>query len=104
MKAISMTAPLLLLALSACNARDEGNTTVLSIDENRVEQGIDTLGNAAETAADKAGNAIKNAGPALENTAETIGNRAERVAGKAENAVDNVDIDVTTDNKAEQKR
>ena len=104
MKTIVATAPLLLL-LSACNVRDEGNTTVLSVDENRVEQGIDTLGNVAETAADKAGNAIENAGPALENTADTIGERAERAAATAENAADNIDVDLTTDgNTADRKR
>ena len=95
----------LLLATAACNARDEGNgTTVISVDENRVDQGIDAAGNVASAAAQKAGNALENAGPALENTADTIGERASRVAGKAENAASNVDIDLTTENKAEQKR
>jgi hypothetical protein len=103
MKPMILTAPLL-LAVAACKVSDEGNTTVLSVDENRVEQGVDALENAAVVAADKAGNAVENAGPALENTAETIGERAERVAGKAENAVDRVDVDVTVDNKAEQNR
>ena len=103
MKPIVLTAPLL-LALAACSVSDEGNKTVLSVDENRLEQGIDTLGNVAETAADKAGNLAENAGPAIENTAETIGERAERVGAKAENAVENVDVDLTTENKAAQKR
>ena len=89
MKATILTAPLLLM-LAACNVSEEGNTTVLSVDQNRVEQGVDTLGNVAETAADKAGNAIENAGPVLENSAETIGERAERVGEKVENAADDV--------------
>jgi ElaB/YqjD/DUF883 family membrane-anchored ribosome-binding protein len=95
----------LMLAAAACNVSDEGNTTVLSVDENRVEQGVDTLQNAAVVAADKAGNAIENAGPALENTANTISERAGRVADRAENAADNIDVDVTVNNTAaEQNR
>ncbi|CAA9527334.1 MAG: hypothetical protein AVDCRST_MAG31-2048 [uncultured Sphingomonas sp.] len=97
----------LLLALVACNARDEGNgTTVISVDRNAIEQGVEQgvgqAGNALEAAAGEVEQAADKAGPALENAAEKTGAAAERAGEQVEGAVENsdVDVDVTTRNDA----
>jgi ABC-type Fe3+-hydroxamate transport system substrate-binding protein len=96
------TAALAGLALSACNARDEGNgSTVISVDENAVKQGIDQTGNAVGIAAGEVKQAAEKAGPALENAADKTGAAAKRAGQSVEGAVENtdVDVDVTTNNK-----
>lgn len=103
--------PLLVVA-AGCEVEDQGNSTVIAIDHNRVQEGVDRAANAAENAAARAENALQNAQPAIENAAENIQARAERVANRAENAADraenaaeNVDVDVNvTANNAAQRR
>ncbi len=96
---------LLVLALAACNARDEGNgTTVISVNgeavEQGVEQGMEQAGNALESAAGEVEQAADRAAPVLENAAEKTGAAAERAGERVESAVENtdVDVDVTTRN------
>jgi hypothetical protein len=97
---------LLVLALAACNAREEGNTTVISVNrdavEQGVEQGVDQAGNALERAAGEVEQAADQAAPVLENAAEKTGAAAERAGERIEGAVENtdVDVDVTTRNDA----
>lgn len=94
-----------LLALAACNTREEGNSTVISVDQNAVEQtvdqGLDQAGNALEAAAGEVEQAAEKAGPALENAAEKTGAAAERAGERVERTVENtdVDVDVTTRNE-----
>ena len=99
----------LLLALAACNARDEGNgTTVISVDreaiEQRVETGVNQAGNALEGAAGEVRQAAEKAGPALENAAEKTGAAAERAGERVEGAVQNTDVDVDVTTGNEQNR
>jgi hypothetical protein len=99
----------LLLAVAACNARDEGNgTTVISVDreaiEGSVEQGVNQAGNALEGAAAEVGQAANNAAPALENAAEKTGAAAERAGEQVEGAVRNTDVDVDVTTGNEQNR
>ena len=90
-----------LLTLSACNARDEGNgSTVISLDQNAVEQGVDQAGNALKAAGSEVEQAADKAAPVLENAAEKTGAAVERAGDRIENT--DVDVDVTTRN--EQKR
>jgi len=76
--------PLLLAA--ACNVtKDAANdSTTLSVDQNRIENGADALLNEAAEATDVAANAIENTVPAIENSAATIKERAGRVGARAE--------------------
>lgn len=86
------------LALAACTARDEGNgSTVISLDQNAVEQGVDQAGNALGAAAGEVEQAAERAGPVLENAAEETGAAVERAGDRIENT--NVDVDVTTTNE-----
>ena len=80
--------PLLLAA--ACNVtKDAANdSTTLSVDQNRIENGADALLNEAAEATDVAANAIENTVPAIENSAETIKERAGRVANRIEARTD----------------
>ncbi len=99
----------LLLAVAACNARDEGNgTTVISVDrdaiEGSVEQGVNQAGNALEGAAAEVGQAANKAAPALENAAEKTGAAAERAGEQVEGAVRNTDVDVDVTTGNEQNR
>jgi hypothetical protein len=104
-----MTRTLLLaataLALAACNTRDEGNgSTVISVDENAVEQGVDQAGNALEAAAGEVEQAAEQAGPVLENAAEATGAAAERTGQRIESTVENTDVDVDVTTANEQNR
>lgn len=103
-----MTRPLLaaaaLFALAGCNARDDGNgSTVLSVDRNAVEAGLDEAGNAVGQAAGDVREAAQEAGPAIGNAAERTGAAAERAGERIDNAVDVPETSVN-DNKTEQKR
>lgn len=93
-----------LLVLSACNAREEGNKTVISVDREQVEQtvdqGVDQAGNALGAAAGEVKEAADKAGPALENAAEKTGAAVER----AGNRIENTDIDVDVKTRNEQNR
>jgi hypothetical protein len=93
-----------LLTLTACNTREEGNSTVISVDQNAVEQGVDQAGNALGAAAGEVQNAAEKAGPALENAAEKTGAAAERAGDRVEGAVANTDVDVDVTTGNEQKR
>ena len=90
MNAKLLTFAVPLLTLSACNVeRDAQNdTTTLSIDENKVDQGLDQAGNALEGAAGEVKNAAQDAGPVLENAASDIGDAASRAGQKIENGAD----------------
>ena len=92
-------APLLLL--SACNVtKDQANdSTTISLDQNRIDNGADAALNEAAEATEVAANKIENAVPIIENSAATIKERAERVANKAQSI--DVDVKVGADNKAE---
>ena len=95
----------LLLAAAACNTRDEGNgTTVISLDENKVDQGLDQAGNALSSAGNEVEQAADKAGPALENAADQTGAAAERAGERVEGAVRNTDVDVDVTTRNEQKR
>lgn len=89
-----------LLALTACNTRQEGNSTVISVDQNAVEAGVDQAGNALSAAAGEVKEAANEAGPVLENAAERTGAAVERAGDRIENT--DVDVDVTTN--GEQNR
>ena len=93
----------LMISLAACQARDEGNgSTVISVDRNAVDQGIDQAGNALQSAGNEVKDAADKAGPALENAADRTGAAAKRTGDKIENTADNVDVDVNVRN--DQKR
>ena len=88
----------LLIATAACNVTEEGNgSTTLSVDENRVEQGVDVVENGAAKATDAAAEALQNAGPTIEKSASDIQERAGRVVNKVEQV--DVDVDVDTNKK-----
>ncbi len=91
--------PLLLLA--ACNVtKDEANdSTTISLDQNRIENGADVALNEAAEATEDAANAIENTVPIIENSAATIKERAGRVIDKAERV--DVDVKVDANNKTE---
>jgi F0F1-type ATP synthase membrane subunit b/b' len=105
----------LVLALSACSARDEGNgSTVISVDREAVNNGLgeagealQDAGNEVKEAADKAVPVLENAadrtGEAVSNAADRTGAAAERAGERADNAVDNSRVTVTT-NSSEEKR
>ena len=90
-----------LLLISACNVtKDEANdSTTISLDQNRIENGADVALNEAAEATEAAATAIENTVPAIENGAATIKERAGRVIDKAERV--DVDVKVGADNKAE---
>jgi hypothetical protein len=92
-----------LLALAGCNVtKDQANdTTLISVDHDKIGNVADDVGNTAGALAKDAGNAVDNAGPIIENTADTIGTRAKRVGANAKNAVDNTHVDITTTNTAD---
>lgn len=106
----------LVLALGACNARDEGNgSTVISIDKGAVNKGLNDAGGAlkdagndVKDAADKAAPVVKDAahktGEAVSDAADKTGAAAKRVGDKADNAVDNTHVSVTTNTTTERKR
>ena len=91
--------PLLLVA--ACNVtKDEANdSTTISLDQNRIDNGADAALNEAAEATESAARAIENTVPAIENSAATIKERAGRVVDKAQRV--DVDVKVDADNKAE---
>ena len=105
----------LMMALAGCQARDEGNgSTVISVDRNAVDSGLDQAGDAVKDAgnevkeaADKAAPALENAadkaGSAVSNAAERTGEAADRAGDKAENAADSTRVTVTT-NSTEERR
>ncbi len=97
-----------LLTLGACNTREEGNSTIISVDRNAVEQtvdqGLDQAGNALEGAAGEVKQAAEKAGPAIENAAEKTGAAAERAGERVEGAVRNTDVDVDVSTKNESSR
>jgi hypothetical protein len=91
--------------LSACNARDEGNgSTVISVDQEAVENGVDQAGNALEGVAGEVEQAAERAGPVLENAAEKTGAAAERAGERVESTVENTDLDVDVTTRNEQNR
>ena len=92
-----------LLLAGGCNVtKDPGNdSTTLSIDQNRIDNGADALLNEAAEATDVAANKIENAGPELENSAATIKERAGRVADKAEALGNRIETRVDRDKPAE---
>jgi len=93
----------LMISLAACQARDEGNgSTVISVNRNAVDQGLDQAGNALQSAGNEVKDAADKAGPALENAADRTGAAAKRTGDRLENQVDRVDVDVETRN--EQQR
>ena len=88
-----------LLALGGCQARDEGNgSTVISVDRNAVDQGLDQAGNALQSAGNEVKDAAEKAGPALENAADRTGAAASRAGDRIENEADKVDVDVNVRN------
>ena len=91
--------PMLLMA--ACNVtKDEANdSTTISLDQNRIENGADVALNEAAEASEIAANKIENAVPIIEDSAATIKERAGRVANKAQGI--DVDVKVDAGNKAE---
>ncbi|MCW3797431.1 hypothetical protein OMW55_06390 [Sphingomonas sp. BN140010] len=93
----------LLVSLGACQARDEGNgSTVISVDREAVDNGLDQAGDALTSAGNEVKDAADKAGPALENAADRTGAAAKRAGDKVENTADNVDVDVNVRN--DQKR
>ena len=93
----------LVISLAGCQARDEGNgSTVISVDRNAVDQGLDQAGNALQSAGNEVKDAADKAAPALENAADRTGAAAKRAGDKIENTADNVDVDVNVRN--EQQR
>lgn len=95
-----MAGAALLAALTACQARDEGNgSTVISVDRNAVDQGLDQAGNALAAAGNEVEQAAEKAAPALENAAEKAGAAAQRAGDRVENAAERVDVDVRIRNE-----
>ncbi len=98
-----------LFALAACNVeRDAGNdTTTLSIDENKVEAGVDQAGNALQGAAGEVKDAARNAAPALEEGARDLGNAAASAGRSVENGAERAAGEIreeTRDNPAPANR
>ena len=93
-----------LLFAAACNVtKDPGNdSTTVSIDQNKIENGADVLLNEAAEATEIAANKMENAGPALENSAATIEERAGRVANKAEALGNRIEARTDDDKPAKQ--
>ena len=88
--------PSLLLSVAACNVSTDAQNdqTVLSVDHDAIENGIDTAANTAEQAAGEAGEAIDRAAPVVQNAAREAGSEAERAANKVGNTIERVDVDV----------
>lgn len=109
------------LALGACSARDEGNgSTVISVDKNAVQGGLNEAGaalkdagNEVKDAADKAAPAVKDAadkagsaiGNAADKTGDAVSNAADKTGAAARHTADKVDnthVTVTT-NSSDRK-
>ena len=99
-----LTTPLV-LGLAACNvSTDQQNEqTVLSVDHDAIENGIDAAAGTAERAAEKTGNALEEAAPVIENTARRAGSAAERAVDRAGNTIERVDVDVNVRDANEQQ-
>lgn len=98
-----------LFAVAACNVeRDAGNdTTTLSIDENKVEAGVDQAGNALKGAAGEVKDAARNAAPVLKEGARDLGNAAASAGRSVENGADRAAGEIgkeTRDNPAPANR
>jgi len=90
----------LIVALAGCQARDEGNgSTVISVDRNAVDSGLDQAGDAVKDAGNEVRQAAEQAGPALENAADRTGAAARRAGDRLENGAERVDVDVETRNE-----
>ena len=99
MKLRMLTGAALLVTLAACQARDDGNgSTVISVDREAVDQGLDQAGNALESAGNEVKDAAEKAGPALENAADRTGAAASRAGDRIENQAERVDVDVNVRN------
>lgn len=96
----------LLIAAGACNvSTDERNDqTVLSVDHDAIENGVDTAANTAESAAGEAGEAIEQAVPVIQNTAQDVGNQAERAADRVGDTIERVDVDVNVKDSNQQQQ
>ncbi|WP_205481810.1 hypothetical protein [Sphingomonas arenae] len=85
-----------LLGLAACNVStdQQNDQTVLSVNHDAIENGVEAAGNTAERAADKTGDALEKAVPVIESTARNAGAAAERAVDQAGNTIERVDVDV----------
>ena len=90
----------LLASLAACQARDEGNgSTVISVDREAVDNGLDQAGDALQSAGNEVKGAAEKAAPAIENAADRTGAAAQRAGDRIENQADRVDVDVNVRNE-----
>lgn len=95
----------LLLGVAACNVStdQQNDQTVLSVDHDAIENGVDAAANTAERAADKTGDALEQAVPVIENGARKAGAAAERTADQVGNTIERVDVDVNVRDTNQQQ-